>query len=71
MFKAFSNKFILLYLPAHASEEMQPLDVGVFSSLKQAYQTELREYAIYEATAPIYKQRMVAAYWRAHEKAFT
>ena len=33
----------LLYLPAHASHVLQPLDVGVFSSLKQAYQTVGRE----------------------------
>ena len=33
-YMCFRNNIHLLYLPAHASHVLQPLDVGVFSSLK-------------------------------------
>ena len=36
-YACYYNNIHLLYLPAHASHVLQPLDVRVFSSLKQAY----------------------------------
>ena len=37
MWLCFQNNVQLLYLPAHCSHVLQPLDLGVFSSLKNAY----------------------------------
>lgn len=37
------NKIIALFMPPHASHILQPLDVGCFSLLKQAYTQELAE----------------------------
>ena len=71
MWKAYSNRVALVYLPPHASDKLQPLDIGVFLSLKSHYRQALREYATFTATAPIYKQRMLQAYDEASQKAFT
>jgi hypothetical protein len=34
MWQCFQNNILLLYLPPHCSHVLQPLDLGVFSSLK-------------------------------------
>jgi hypothetical protein len=36
------SKIIALCMPPHASHILQPLDVGCFAPLKQAYKKELR-----------------------------
>ncbi|KAK6215445.1 transposase [Colletotrichum tabaci] len=41
MWECFQNKIYLLYLPPHSSAVLQPLDVAVFSPLKQAYRKEV------------------------------
>jgi hypothetical protein len=37
------NSIIPLYMPAHSSHLLQPLDVSCFSSLKQAYRQEVEK----------------------------
>ncbi|KAJ0125594.1 Uncharacterized protein HZ326_31301 [Fusarium oxysporum f. sp. albedinis] len=37
-----TNKIITLYMPPHSSHLLQPLDVGCFSVLKQAYSREIK-----------------------------
>lgn len=69
MYMARENKVILLYLPSKASDEIQPLDVGAFSSLKDRFRQENRRYAGYLATALIYKIRMIESYWKASQVA--
>ena len=39
------SKIIALCMPPHASHILQPLDVGCFAPLKQAYKNELRDLA--------------------------
>ena len=39
------HKIVCLCLPAHSAHLLQPLDVGVFGSLKQNYKTLLTEKA--------------------------
>lgn len=41
MWVCFQNNIQLLYLPAHSSHVLQPLDLSVFSPLKRAYRKEL------------------------------
>ena len=41
MVECFSNKIWLVFLPAHTSHVLQPLDVGVFSALKRYYRITL------------------------------
>ena len=41
---AKSNDVHLLYLPPHTTHILQPLDVGVFKSLKSFYSKECRKY---------------------------
>ncbi|KAL8329939.1 hypothetical protein RB597_005300 [Gaeumannomyces tritici] len=45
----FQNNVYLLYLPAHSSHVLQPLDLGVFSPVKQAYRRAAREKGIISA----------------------
>jgi len=40
MWECFSNKVYVVYLPPHTSHVLQPLDLGVFASLKAAYKAE-------------------------------
>ena len=40
----YENNVHLLYLPAHASHKLQPLDMGPFSPLARKYSQALREY---------------------------
>jgi hypothetical protein len=68
---AYTANVALVYLPAHTSDYIQPFDVTPFSVLKQAYRRELRGNVALPATAPIYKQRMLEAYRRAAEDAFS
>ena len=38
------SKVIILYLPSHTSHALQPLDLGVFSSLKKAWKQILKKW---------------------------
>jgi hypothetical protein len=37
------NKIVTLYIPAHSSHLLQPLDVGCFGPLKRAYSKEIKD----------------------------
>lgn len=43
MWECFQNNILLLYLPPHSSHVLQPLDLGVFSSLKRSYRKRLNK----------------------------
>jgi hypothetical protein len=36
-----NNQIIPLYMPSHSSDKVQPLDVGCFAPLKEAYGAEV------------------------------
>ena len=61
----------MVFLPAHSSHVLQPLDLSVFSSLKTAYRTEVTKLAYIDEAAPIQKQRFLSFYETARTKAFT
>src|SRR5205814_334362 len=45
MWNCYSENIFLLFLPAHSSHVLQPLDIGVFSALKAAYRRYIGELA--------------------------
>ncbi len=70
MYTAWKNRVQILYLPAHTSHITQPLDVGIFSPLKNYFHQEMRSFASFSATAPVQKQRFLRCYYIASRKAF-
>lgn len=65
------NDIILLCLPAHATDTLQPLDVGVFLSLSQAYRLELESFNRLGFGYTIDKVDFIDLYLSAREKAMT
>ena len=62
------NKIHLLYLPAHASHLLQPLNLAPFSVVKSRYRNEIRALSALDDAAPIKKERFVVSYNRAREE---
>lgn len=65
------NKIHILYLPAHASHLLQPLDLAPFSVLKTRYRNEIRALSALDDAAPIKKERFVISYNKAREEALS
>lgn len=61
----------LLFLPAHSSHVLQPLDLGVFSPLKTRYRKGIAELASLDDAAPVKKQRFLSLYNLARTEALT
>jgi hypothetical protein len=62
------HKIHLLYLPAHASHLLQPLDLAPFSVVKSRYRNEIRALSALNDAAPIKKERFVTSYNKAREE---
>jgi hypothetical protein len=62
------NKIHLLYLPAHASHLLQPLDLAPFSVLKSRYRNEIRALSALDDAAPVKKERFVVSYNKARDE---
>lgn len=69
MWICFQNNIRLLYMPAHSSHVLQPLDLAVFSRLKSSYRAQIEKLAKYENAAPIKKIRFVKYYNQARQDA--
>jgi hypothetical protein len=65
------NRIHLLYLPAHSSHLLQPLDLAPFSVLKTRYRNEIRALSALDDAAPIKKERFVISYNKAREEALS
>ena len=59
---AFQSKVQLLYLPAHTSHRLQPLDLACFSPLKTAYRRAITESREPTLSAPASKRRFISIY---------
>ena len=68
---AWTHKIYLLYLPAHSSHVLQPLDLAAFSVVKSRYRTLIRELAALDNSISIKKQRFIKYYNRAQQKGLT
>jgi hypothetical protein len=64
------NKIITLCMPLHSSHILQPLDVGCFAPLKQAYSREIRVLAL-DYIGRIDKKAFVATFAKVFKKAFS
>lgn len=67
----FREKVQLLYLPAHTSHFLQPLDVAVFAPLKAAYRSFIRSVPVASLSSPASKQRFIRAYEFASKQAIS
>lgn len=71
MWICYANNVHLLFLPAHASHVLQPLDLGVFSSLKAAYRKHISMLAEINDSAPVGKLNFLRCYQKARNDAIT
>jgi hypothetical protein len=65
------NKIELLFLPAHSTHLLQPLDLSVFSVTKTKYRNQIRDLASLDDAAPIKKERFITYYYKAREESFS
>lgn len=65
MYNAYCNRVIIEYLPSHSSHLTQPLDVSVFSAVKEYYRQNTRFLASIDTNAPEQKKRFIQAYEQA------
>ena len=66
----YLNHVYLLFLPAHTSHILQPLDLGYFSSLKTVYRRLLGEHTALTDTTKVGKANFLEFYARARETGF-
>lgn len=59
------NNIKLLFLSAHSSHVLQPLDLGVFAPRKSWYRTQIAELAQLGEAAAVKNQRFVSCYYHA------
>ncbi|KAL8356743.1 hypothetical protein RB601_001856 [Gaeumannomyces tritici] len=71
MLLCFRNDIFLLYLPTHSSHVLQPLDLAVFSPLKQAYRKEIGFKALFTCLTVVKKRQFLSAYHHARSVALT
>ena len=65
LWKCLENDKVLLFLPAHTSHVLQPLDLTVFSSLQRAYRKELQKLSSLLDSTPISKRNFPVYYQKA------
>ena len=65
------NKVELLFLPAHSSHVLQPLDLSVFSVVKRFYRQQIQELSCLNDAAPVKKERFITSYHKARENGIT
>jgi hypothetical protein len=66
-----ASKIILLCLPPHTTHLLQPLDIGVFAPLSEAYRSSVRERSKYLYMYSIDKVACLEIIGDAREKAIT
>lgn len=63
----YLNNVHLLFLPAHTSHVLQPLDLGCFSSMKTAYRKLINEYITLTDSTKVGKANFLEFYAKARE----
>jgi hypothetical protein len=56
------HRIHLLYLPAHASHLLQPLDLAPFSVVKSKYRRQIQALSSIDDAAPVKKERFISSY---------
>ena len=62
MTACYLNNVYLLFIPAHTSHVLQPLDLGCFSSLKAAYRRFVGEYGAQTVATKLGKAKLLEFY---------
>ena len=70
MWECRENKIHLLYLPAHSSHLLQPLDLAAFSVLKSRYRQEISALSALDNVVLVKKERFVICFNKAQEESF-
>jgi hypothetical protein len=65
------NRVQLVFLPAHSTHVLQPLDLSCFSPVKTKYRQQIAELACLDDSAPVKKNRFIECYCYAREEALT
>jgi DDE superfamily endonuclease/Tc5 transposase DNA-binding domain/helix-turn-helix, Psq domain len=60
-----------VFLPAHSSHILQPLDLSCFSILKRNYRKQIADLSHLDDAAPVKKRRFIECYNKARKVAFT
>lgn len=63
-----NNGIHLLYLPAHTSHILQPLDLSPFSILKKSYRRQITALSALDDAANVKKKRFIQCYHQAREE---
>jgi 4-hydroxybenzoate polyprenyltransferase len=71
LFECYDNNVFLLFLPAHTSHVLQPLDVAVFGPLKNAYRRFISDLATIADSSQIGKISFLYNYHKARKEAIT
>ena len=62
------HKIHLLFIPAHTSHILQPLDLASFSVVKTKYRSQIRELSALDNAAPVKKERFISYYHQARDQ---
>jgi hypothetical protein len=65
------NNIKLLFLPAHSSHILQPLDLSSFSVTKSKYRRQITALASLDDAAPVKKERFITCYAHARKDGLT
>lgn len=71
MWECFSHRIYIIFLPAHTSHVLQPLDVAVFHPLKEAFRKHLHHLGQFDTSTVMAKKRFLYCYHRARMEALT
>ena len=62
MWDCYQHNIHILYLPAHSSHILQPLDLAPFSVIKSKYRKQIADLAALDDAAPIKKESFITIY---------
>jgi hypothetical protein len=65
MWECRQHQIHLLYLPAHTSHLLQPLDLAPFSVIKSKYRHQIQELSLINNAVLVKKERFISSYHQA------
>jgi hypothetical protein len=71
IYECYRNNIYLLFLPAHSSHVLQPLDISIFSPLKNAYRQHLHSLTTTNDSTLAMKILFLESYSKAREAALS
>ena len=65
------HRIYLLFLPAHSSHVVQPLDLAPFSVIKSSYRRQIQDLASLDDAVAVKKERFITCYYHARKEGLT